>query len=131
VLDLFLELIFVFKDIFESIVLLSRIASLYFLKKFLLLHDEFFYLLAFEIFIQISFVEMSSELLGVLSEFILAFLYLSDKRQKWMIIFLLIEFLVKEGNYVSTRFFLDLYNNIKHFLLFSRAKSNFDRFNRY
>lgn len=76
-------------------------------------------------------MEMSSELLGVLSEFILAFLYLSNKRQKRMIIFLLIEFLVKERNYVSTRFFLDLYNNIKHFLLFSRAKSNFDRFNRY
>ena len=78
-LDLFLELIFVFKDIFESIILLSWIASLYFLKKFLLLHDEFFYLLAFEVFIQLSFVEMSSELLGVLSEFILAFLYLSDE----------------------------------------------------
>ena len=78
-LDLFFELIFVFKDIFESIILLSWITSLYFLKKFLLLHDEFFYLLAFEVFIQLSFVEMSSELLGVLSEFILAFLYLSDE----------------------------------------------------
>lgn len=88
--DLFLQFIFVFKDIFKSIILLSRIASLYFLKKLLLLHDEFFYLLAFEVFIQLSFVEMSSELLGVLSKFILAFFYLSHKRQKRMIIFLLI-----------------------------------------
>lgn len=69
---------------------------------------------------------MSSELLGMLSEFILAFFYFTDKRKKRMIVFLFVEFLVEEWNYISTGLFFNLNDDIEHFFFLSRAKGNFD-----
>jgi len=129
--NLFLKFILIFKDIFKPIILFCGITSFYLLKKLLLLHYEIFYFLAFEIFVKLSFVEMPSKLLGVLPKFILTFFYLANKRKKRVIIFLFVELLIKEWDYISTGLLFDLYYNIKHFFFLSRTKGNLDRLNRY
>jgi hypothetical protein len=71
---------------------------------------------------------MPSQFLSVISEFILAFLDLSDQRKEGMIILFLIQLLREEGDDIHVRFFLNFDNDIVNFLCFIGSKSNADRF---
>ena len=76
---LLFQLVLVGKDVLEPIVLLHRVVFVYLSQKHLLLHYQLLDLLALEVFIKLSFLQVPSQLLRVLSKLVLVFLYLAHQ----------------------------------------------------
>jgi hypothetical protein len=90
VLDFLLELVLVLQDVLEPVVFLHWVCPLQLLQKVVLLYYDIFYLLTLEVFVDFTLVQVSPELLSMVSEFVLAFFNLTNQRKERVIVFFLI-----------------------------------------
>lgn len=126
-----LQFIFILEDVFKPIVFVHWVIFPQLLKQLMLLYDQLFYLFTLEVFINFPLVQMPSQFLCMISEFILAFFYLANQGEERMIIFFLVQFLREERNNINIWLFFDIDNNIINFLGFALAKGDLDGLNWY
>jgi hypothetical protein len=129
VLDLFLNLVLIFQQVLELIVLLNWLLFLEDFQQLVLLLDDRLDLLWFEILVQFSLCQVASQLLSVVFVLLVVFLYLAVQAQVWMVVFLLVELLGEEGQDVKIGAFFDLHDDVEGLLDVKATHGNLDGLN--
>ena len=129
VLDLFLNLVLIFQQVLELIVLLNWLLFLEDFQQLVLLLDDRLDLLWFEILVQFSLCQVASQLLSVVFVLLVVFLYLAVQAQVWMVVFLLVELLGEEGQDVKIGAFFDLHDDVEGLLDVEATHGDLDGLN--
>jgi hypothetical protein len=129
VLDLFLNLVLIFQQVLELIVLLNWLLFFEDFQQLVLLLDDRFDLLWFEILVQFSLCQVASQLLSVVFVLLVVFLDLAVQAQVWMVVFLLVELLSEEGQDVKIGAFFYLYDDVEGLLDVETTHGNLDGLN--
>lgn len=131
VLDLFLDLVLIFQQVLELIVLLNWLLFFEDFQQLVLLLDDRLDLLWFEILVQFSLCQVASQLLSVVFVLLVVFLDLAVQAQVWMIVFLLVELLGEEGQNVKIGAFFDLHDDVEGLLDVETTHGDLDGLNRH